>query len=842
MRSLALSFAAVLAVAAAGAEAADGARRGLGFGKPPSWVKPVAVDRRASPEASEISGGVHYLLLDLQTRVGPRGEERYRHYAKRLVNEAGLDASSQLSVTYDPGYETLELHDLHLLRGGAVLDRLARGQIELVQREKALDAQIYDGALSAVLFIEDLRVGDVVEYAYTLRGANPVLENRYTDAFDVEWTVPLRRFRFRFLWPGGRTLLVRNHGTSIAPVVRRIASGREYVWELEEPAPVDDPGDVPAWYPSWAWVQLTEFPSWADVTEWARPLYRLPPVLPPALAAQVEDWKRLPDQSARALAALRFVQDEVRYVGIELGAGSHRPTPPESVFSRRFGDCKDKSLLLTTLLEAFGVSARPALVNTRAGRGLDDWLPTPYAFNHVVTRVELDGRVLWLDPTRTAQGGTLEDTYFPDYERALVVDEGIDTLTEIPLVAPSRPTETVSEEFRVGDDADPVEYDVDTRYEGPDADRLRYDLRRRSREDVAEGYLDFYAGSWTGIRARAPLEITDDREGNVLVTRERYAIPSFWGEGDSPGRRRSELWASTLTDILRRPEVASHAPLAVAHPLFIRHSTRVRLPGDWGIQPDEAQLRTPAVLFSYRAEPAGDTLLLDYEYRTVKDSVSASAVEDHLARLDEMWNRLEFGLERPTGGRLGGTNWTALVTLALSGALGGLGGVILVRREGAPPRRVAARRGRVLLALVVAGAAAVQALALWRAWLLCRPASWSLRTLSDGTLHHPLWEPLLLALLATGVLLLAWAGALLVLLARGRGRARQAYVAWAFTQTGVLFGAAALLAALPGARGSVLEPALRDALLSLVALVPGTMLALSRSWGPVTSRPSLPRP
>ena len=225
--------------------------------------------------------------------------------------------------------ETLELHYLRLRRGGAILDRLARGQVELVQREKALDAQIYDGALSAVLFIEDLRVGDVVEYAYTLRGANPVLEGRYSDGFDVEWSVPLRRFRYRVMWPRSRTLLVRNHGTSIAPVVRRTASGREYVWEMEEAAPVDDPGDVPAWFPAWAWVQLTEFPSWTDVAAWAEPLYAVPSVLPPPLAAQVEGWRQLPDDSARALAALRFVQDEVRYVGIEMGAGSHRPTPPQ---------------------------------------------------------------------------------------------------------------------------------------------------------------------------------------------------------------------------------------------------------------------------------------------------------------------------------------------------------------------------------------------------------------------------------------------------------------------------------------------------------------------------------
>ncbi len=842
----ALAGVAALAFAAAApAGASDATRRGLSFGPPPSWAEPIAVDLRASPPASEISGGVHYLLVDQQTRVSPRGEERFGHFAKRIVNEAGLEAASQLSVAYDPGYETVELHFLRVRRGGAVLDRLVRERVELVQRESELEAQVYDGALSAIAFIEDLRVGDVVEYAYTLRGANPVLGGRFTEGIDVEWSVPLRHLRYRLLWPRERTLLVRNHGTSVAPVIDDAGPARQYVWELEEEAPVADPGPVPPWYARWAWVQLSEFARWADVAAWARPLYTVPTVLPPDLTAKAEGWKRLPDESERARAALRFVQDEVRYVGIEMGTGSHRPTAPGVVFARRFGDCKDKSLLLSTLLGALGLRARPALVHTSRGRGLDDWLPTPYAFNHVVTRAEVGGRVLWLDPTRTAQGGMLGRTCFPDYERALVVDEGVLDLTEIAPDIPARPTETVEEEYRVRDDGKPVEYSVETRYEGCDADRARADLRRRSRDDVAKGYTDFYAQTWPGIRSLAALEVQDDREKNVLLVRERYAIPGFWSDGPSPGRRQSDLWASTLDDELRRPKIASHAPLAVAYPVFLRHVSRVRLPGDWGLEPDSLDLATPAVRFSYRARPAGDSLSLEYEYQTFADAVPAASVEAHLARLDQMRGRLGYRLTRPAGGRLGGTNWVAVMTVALALALAGLGGVTLVRLVPHEARVALPMRPRVatvVLGALVAGAVVVHGAAFVRAWRLCRPASWAQRTLPDGTLHHALWAPLLLSQLVVAVLLLAAAAALLVPLARGRRASRFAFVAWAFVQTGLLFAAAAALAALPGARASGLGPAARDAFLSLVPLVPGTAMALARGRAPVSAGASSSRP
>jgi transglutaminase-like putative cysteine protease len=819
------------------------AARGPAFGPRPAWVQVVAPDLRPSPDPTQISDGIHYLLVDRQIRVGPRGEERYRHFVKRLVNEAGLETASQLSVSYDPTYESLELHSLRVRRRGAVLDRLARERIEVVQRESGLEAQMYDGTLSAVLFIEDLRVGDVVEYDYTVRGANPVLGGRFSQGVELQWSLPVRRLRFRLLWPPQRPLFVRNHGTSTAPVVDDRGGYRQYLWDLPEPAPPEDPGDVPAWYPRWAWVQLGELWRWAEVVEWALPLYSLPSSPSAAILAQVEAWRRLPTPSDRARAALRFVQDEVRYVGIEMGSGSHQPNRPELVLSRRFGDCKDKSLLLSALLGALGVRARPALVHTSRGRALDDWLPTPDAFNHVVTRVELDGRTLWLDPTRSAQGGRLEETYFPPYERALVVDQATEGLSVIPVALPEQPTEIVEEEYRVGGEETEVEYLVETHVSGPHADRTRYDLRRRSREEVAKGYLDFYARSWQGIRALGPLEVEDDRESNVIVIRERYAIPGFWSQEGSPGRRHADLWASTLSGELGQPSLAANVPLAVAHPVFLRHRTRVLLPGDFGLEPESEVLSTPAVRFAYRAEPDGDSLELQYDYQTVADTVLVDAVDDHLTRLDAMWNRLEYRLAYPASGSLSGTNWIAALTLGLGFALSAMGAGTLVRMAARSRVGPLARRRVASLSLgaLVLAAASIHSLGLARCWRLCQPVSWAQRTHADGTLHHPLWAPFLLLQLVALALLMGAVLLLLALLAKRRRAAVPAFVVWAFVQTAFLFAVASVLAALPGGARSGLDAAVRDAVLSLVALVPGTAIALAGRRDRLSGAPAVSR-
>jgi len=65
-----------------------------------------------------------------------------------------------------------------------------------------------------------------------------------------------------------------------------------------------------------------------------------------------------------------FVQNDIRYVAIELGIGGHQPHPAAEVFSHRYGDCKDKVTLLSTMLKEIGVESYYVLINTERGRSL----------------------------------------------------------------------------------------------------------------------------------------------------------------------------------------------------------------------------------------------------------------------------------------------------------------------------------------------------------------------------------------------------------------------------------------------------------------------------------------
>ena len=155
-------------------------------------------------------------------------------------------------------------------------------------------------------------------------------------------------------------------------------------------------------------MQFSEFSGWDDIVAWASRLFQRQGELSQDVREVIEKLRQRPTDEDRVVGALEFVQSEIRYFSVSLGESSHRPTQPDVVVKQRYGDCKDKSLLLMTLLEALGIQSKPVLVAIGMRKGLDNVLPSPELFNHAIVQVTVNGKVFYLDPTLLGQHGRLE--------------------------------------------------------------------------------------------------------------------------------------------------------------------------------------------------------------------------------------------------------------------------------------------------------------------------------------------------------------------------------------------------------------------------------------------------
>jgi transglutaminase-like putative cysteine protease len=752
-------------------------------GPVPAWVVPGEPGVATQAQRDKSSDGVAYLLSDSQVLAGKDRRVTYHRLVSTALNASGVESVADIEIPFDPSYQTLVLHSIDIVRDGRVIPKLASARIHVIQRETGLEARIYDGSKTLNVFLDDVRVGDTIDYAYSRIGRNPVFKGRDFGSVALQYGTPVARIRARLLVPQGGKIALAERNTTARAVVSEHDGWRDYRWEVADTPALTVEEGAPDWYSPYAEVAWSEFPDWSAVARWALPLYRPPAVLDAALGAQVERIRASASTpEARMLAALRLVQGEVRYLGIEIGQNSHAPNPPATVFARRFGDCKDKTLLTLTLLQRLGIEAHAALVNTSLRRGLADRLPAPGVFDHVLVQARIGKRSWWLDPTRETQQADLAHLYQPDYGLALVVDPhttGLTAMKQHDAPSGARSMHVVLD-ARAGFDK-PMRYTVETVTRGGAAESLRATLASNSRDDLQKRYLNFYANDYPHIAVAAPMQVQDDKPGNRITTRESYTITDLVKPAADGKGKVVDFYTPDIVELLRDPRVTIRkAPLQIAFPVDVSQRTEILLPETWPIKPETVTVADPAFHYERSVKLEGLHLVITQHVQTLVDEVAAADMPRYLANLERArtqtgyelwWNKPPAAAPEASG--LDRMNWpVALLALGMLGFFAWLAS--RVYRYDPPP---AGDRGNRLVGIdgwlvVLALALLLRPLVFVSSLIRLAPAMsidrWAALTTYGHPSYNALWAPLLLFELAAAIAQLVFSLLLLVLFFRRR--------------------------------------------------------------------------
>ncbi len=213
---------------AGGASAAEK----LQFGPPATWVK-IETLAQSPIEPSDVAPA-RRLLTDLQVNFTSDGNEIYVDSAIRIQNVQGL-AAGGVGIQWQPDTETITVHSVRVLRGGQIVDVLAKGQtFTVLRRETNLERAMLDGVLTATLQPEGLQVGDVVEFSYTKRQRDPTLQNHSELVAGLQPGPATDRARIRALWPNSKPIRWRQTSGLTPDVVTKTATGTELVIESDK--------------------------------------------------------------------------------------------------------------------------------------------------------------------------------------------------------------------------------------------------------------------------------------------------------------------------------------------------------------------------------------------------------------------------------------------------------------------------------------------------------------------------------------------------------------------------------------------------------------------------------
>ncbi len=169
-----------------------------------------------------------------------------------------------------------------------------------------------------------------------------------------------------------------------------------------------------------------EMKTWNDFGTWQNQLLTPRNTLTPDQLAPI--FADLPTD-ASDLEITRFIynylQQNTRYVSVQLGIGGWQPFESGFVHEKKYGDCKALTFYTKSLLEIAGVDSYYTLITAgpKPGKILHPDFPAS-TFNHVILTVPIEGDTVWLECTSQTNPFGYLGHFTSDRDALMITNEG----------------------------------------------------------------------------------------------------------------------------------------------------------------------------------------------------------------------------------------------------------------------------------------------------------------------------------------------------------------------------------------------------------------------------------
>ncbi len=614
----------------------------------PSWVELVKEEELSNITDQESASGVYYQLVDSQIKKETYKIEYFTHISKKVINQNGIDNAALLEIEYDPLCESISLHHVTVKRGKDVINHLKDAKIKVLQRERELERKNYSGRKSISIILDDIRVGDIISYSFTLKSTNINDNKSFYIKVYLSNSVPIRSMSKRILWPQSLPpLAIKNHSTDFQVNIKKQGKYIEYLWQKKDVPVYQDEPYTPVWHDVEPWIEISTNLNWHDINLALSEHYKvqdLPPSIKKHVDRIISAEKNL---GKRFITVMHFIQDEIRYMGMSDRIDGYKPLNAELTYERRFGDCKDKTYLALTMLKALGIEVHPAVVHTTFGKLLDSRLANPAIFNHIIVVAIINGKKYWIDPTCSFQGGTLKNYVQPDYGYALILDGRSKNLVKMPSLELAEPSIEFYEKFDLSKGPENPNYlSIKTVYKSMHADSQREYFHITPKKEMNEFYLQYLQKNYPSIRQKSEVIILDDREKNVVIVAEDYEIPDLWKR-----REAKKLWImytyvdEFITYLNNKNIFADRkTPVSNIFPRYITKKIEMILHDKWDFKTESIAVTDPTFEFKKETQLQDLNYSISYVYRSLSDQVEHKMIASYIKNTDQAYALLKSNL------------------------------------------------------------------------------------------------------------------------------------------------------------------------------------------------------
>ncbi|MFQ5504905.1 MAG: DUF3857 domain-containing protein, partial [Planctomycetota bacterium] len=339
---------------------------------------------------SEKKGDSHYYVFrHALTRAYRDGTtSRYEHFLARVLNEEGANFFDTYQPPFNRMGQTARILEARVLHADGTSERARLGRAYWVD-------------------LPPIKVGDWVEISARVDDRS---RSFFGDYFGMEHLfpalemVPVHKSRLDLILEPGREYHFQSVGDVPEPEVTRLPDGSEHRrYELVGLKRREIEESSPGPWESGPLLRVSTYGTWDEFASWWWNLIRKQTVATPQIKAKVRELTaNVPDLASKVRRIYEFVATDIRYKAWEFGVHGYKPYSVGAIFARRHGDCKDKAILMNSMLQEIGVQGYPVLIKADERREKDDLtLPLVEHFNHCITYLPAQEglRQMFLDGT-----------------------------------------------------------------------------------------------------------------------------------------------------------------------------------------------------------------------------------------------------------------------------------------------------------------------------------------------------------------------------------------------------------------------------------------------------------
>ena len=362
-----------------------------------------------APDASDYPDADTLVLFNhFSHDVLPTGQSRYTtHQVVKILTERGIQKYGDIAIPYQPAAQNIGVNIARTITVDGTVLHPPTEAFNDATPPGLLSQNLYSDAMWKVISMVGLAPGVCIEYQVTLEDKVPGGETWITGGYNFQATEATLQTSYALQMPSTWHLqwTIANDTSNTNAQEPEVSYTENdtvvYIWQYGETPALTIEEGMPHINDIAPRLRYSSIANWNDVYMWYKELAkgRYTP------DAKIEDkvqqlTQNLTTEAAKIRAIYHFVATNIRYVGIELGQSAYQPSPAAEVFQMQYGDCKDKTTLLISMLDLVGIKAYPVLMSSAPYERVDTTLPALNQFNHMIAAIPTGANAyIWLDPS-----------------------------------------------------------------------------------------------------------------------------------------------------------------------------------------------------------------------------------------------------------------------------------------------------------------------------------------------------------------------------------------------------------------------------------------------------------